>query len=93
MESFDEQVDKRRGASSCTDDWPRRGRGLRSGLRPRGFARSFGSLVRCYLLTTVADSITIGFCGTSLIAPRVVVGLASMRFTTSMPLVTLPNTA
>ena len=45
-----------------------------------------------YCETTVADSITVGFCGTSCIGPRVVVGLPSIFFTTSMPLVTLPNT-
>ena len=58
---------------------------------PQAHARAHAS--RYYLLTTVADWITIGFCGTSLIGPRVVVGVASMRLTTSMPLVTLPNTA
>jgi hypothetical protein len=46
-----------------------------------------------YLPTTVADWITIGCCGTSPIGPRVVVGVASIFFTTSMPEVTLPNTA
>ncbi|MGF6642474.1 hypothetical protein P3T17_000593 [Paraburkholderia sp. GAS82] len=46
-----------------------------------------------YLLTIVADSITIGVCGTSDIGPRVVVGVPSIFFTTSMPEVTLPNTA
>jgi len=60
-------------------------------LAPRMRARAHEC--RYYLLTTVADWITIGFCGTSLIGPRLVVGLASMRLTTSMPLVTLPNTA
>ena len=46
-----------------------------------------------YLPTIVADWITTCFCGTSLIGPREVVGVPSIFFTTSMPEVTLPNTA
>jgi secreted trypsin-like serine protease len=45
------------------------------------------------LPTTLADWITISFCGTSDIGPREVVGAASIFYTTSMPCVTLPNTA
>jgi hypothetical protein len=43
--------------------------------------------------TTLADWITTFVCGTSPIGPRVVVGVPSIFFTTSMPATTLPNTA
>ncbi|CAB3803174.1 hypothetical protein LMG28614_05756 [Paraburkholderia ultramafica] len=94
-------VGKRRGESSCADGGPRRGVDCaltRSGacvrvrIRVAVRSRSLTCLLY-YLPTTVADWITIGVFGTSLIGPRVVVGVASIFFTTSMPLVTLPNTA
>jgi len=46
-----------------------------------------------YFPTTLADWITTFVCGTSPIGPRVVVGVPSIFFTTSMPAITLPNTA
>jgi hypothetical protein len=95
MESFDEQVGGRRGewdGWGAAHGWmgPRRGMdGARGGER----VDRRGVHLLVYLLTTVADSITIGVCGTSAIGPRVVVGVPSIFFTTSMPEVTLPNTA
>ena len=42
--------------------------------------------------TSVTDSISTGFTGTSRFAPRLAVGDATILFTTSMPSTTLPNT-
>ncbi|WP_206002160.1 hypothetical protein [Paraburkholderia antibiotica] len=50
MESFDEQVDKRRGAPSCVDGWPRRGVVLRARGGEAGvLRRAASSLHRCCL--------------------------------------------
>ena len=73
--------------------------GERLRLVPRlGFHRLIALLIsgltsQAHFATTLADWITTFVCGTSPIGPRVVVGVPSIFFTTSMPATTLPNTA
>ena len=66
---------------------PARSEGLRGEVEVRE-----EELQRYFCPTSVIDSITTGFTGTFWCMPRLPVGTATILFTTSMPLTTLPNT-